>query len=136
MMKKTITLAILAALSLASVSCQKEETEKTNRTNLEQDYSAYSVRYTIDGQYHAATFRTAEERQAFILQLIGMTREGHAVTIIPNQTVQSASKEKVVHETKDPKDATQWTNQMIELGYTVTVTYNQETGIYTCVAIR
>ena len=137
MKKTTTTLALLAVLSLANTSCQKEDLRNsTTRETTEQAYAENGIVYSIDGQTYTASFRTSEEKEAFFLQLMAIARQGHVVNIRSSQRTQSLAKEKVTYETSDPDDATKWCMKMEHLGYEVTVTYNENTGVYTCIAIK
>jgi len=137
MKKTTTTLALLTVLSLAATSCQKENMENlSTRESTEQTYAENTVVYSIDGQTYTASFRTPEEKEAFFLQLMAIARQGHVVNIRSTQRTQSLAKEKVTFETGDPEEAARWCMKMEDLGYVVTVTFNEETGVYTCTAIK
>ena len=136
-MKKTTTLALLAVLSLATAGCQKEDLRNSaTRETTEQAYAENCIVYSIDGQTYTASFRTPEEKEAFFLQLMAIARQGHVVNILSTQTTQSLAKEKVTYETDKPEDAAKWCMKMENLGYEVTVTFDEATGIYTCTAIK
>lgn len=137
-MKRTVTtLTLFLALSALAVSCQKENPENAvSATPVEQTSVENSLVYSIDGQQFTASFKTPEEKEAFFLQLMAVAREGHAVTIGSGHATQAMAKEKVVHKTKDPNDAAEWCETMENLGYEVNVTYDSETGVYTCIAIK
>lgn len=121
-------------LSTLASSCQKEENSYRDGIVTEQPNAAYSLNYSIDGQHYSATFNTPEEKEAFVIQLLASARQGHSVTIRSHQSSQVASKETITYETKDPKKAAIWALTMEGLGYDVTISFNEETGIYTCVA--
>ena len=137
MKKTTTTLALLAVLSLANTSCQKEDLRNpATRETTEQTYAENSIVYSIDGQTYTASFRTPEEKEAFFLQLMAIARQGHVVNIRSSQRTQSLVKEKVTYQTENPEDAAKWCLKMEHLGYDVSVTYDENTGVYTCVAIK
>lgn len=52
---KKYYITIFALLSMMAVSCQKENFSEVNQV-VSSDTAAYSVRYTIDGVSHYATF--------------------------------------------------------------------------------
>ena len=137
MKKKTLTLALFAVLSALATSCQKENLKvlATGET-IEQPYTGISLSYMIDEQQYSATFSSLEEKEAFVIQLMALARQGHKVTIKSNRTTATLAKEKKTYETTDPEDAAKWALIMGGYGYTVTIYYNEETGIYTCVAIK
>lgn len=137
MKKTTTTLALLAVLSLANTSCQKENMENSaTRETTEQAYAENSIVYSIDGQTYTASFRTPEEKEAFFLQLMAIARQGHVVNIRSTQRTQSLAKEKVTYQTENPEDAAKWCMKMEHLGYVVSITFDENTGVYTCVAIK
>lgn len=137
MKKTTTTLAFLAVLSLANISCQKEDLRNsTTRETTEQAYAENGIVYSIDGQTYTASFRTPEEKEAFFLQLMVIARQGHVVNIRSSQRTQSLVKEKVTYQTEKPEDAAKWCLKMEHLGYDVSVTYDENMGVYTCVAIK
>ena len=137
MKKKTTTLALFLALSALATSCQKEFLESpVSGTPVEQVYAENRLVYSIDGQVYSASFKTPEEKDAFFLQLMAVARQGHVVTIGSRNATQAMTKEKVIHKTTDANDAAEWCEKMENLGYEVTITVNEETGIYTCIAIK
>ena len=74
----------------------------------------------------------------FFDRMLALAQEGYQVRIrrsdIPQEVL--AAKEKVTYTTTDFNKAKAWANQKVSEGYEVTMTYNQETGEYTCIAIR
>lgn len=67
---------------------------------------------------------------------MALARQGHKVTIKPNQTTSTLAKEKKTYETANAEDAAKWAVIMEGYGYTVTIYFDEDTGIYTCVAIK
>ena len=134
-MKRTIIkVAILALLGTVAVSCQKEA-EPVPSSVCSQ--SECNVRYSIDNRIYHANLQTSEEWHIFLSDMFALARQGHRITI-QNTTVSTptaASKEIKTHETKDYGEALDWANMMIELGYIVTIEYDEETGIYIVTAI-
>lgn len=134
-MKRTIIkVAILALLGTVAVSCQKEAEPVPSSVSSQ---SEYNVRYTIDNRIYLANLQTSEEWHSFLSDMLALARQGHRITVqnttSSNQT--ASSKEIKTHETKDYGEALDWANMMIELGYEVTIEYDEETGIYTLTAI-
>ena len=136
MKKKTVTLALFAVLSALATSCQKENLEiLANGETIEQPYAGISLCYMIDGHQYSAIFSSLEEKEAFVIQLMALARQGHKITIKSNRTTATLAKEKKTYTTTDPDDAAKWALIMGSYGYTVTIYYDEETGIYTCIAI-
>ena len=132
-MKRTIkAVALLAVLSVAAVGCQKE-TVVVSQTGAEESGTVYTVRYSVNG------VSIGEQAWAdFLQRMLALAEEGHRVTMSrsANTAQYSESKEVVTFTTKDKKKALAWVNEMLEAGYTVTFSFNPQTGEYTCVAIR
>jgi hypothetical protein len=134
-MKKTIIkVAILALLGAFAVSCQKEAAPVTSSVCSQ---SEYNVRYSIDNRIYHANLQSSEEWHTFLSDMLALARQGHRITIqkptSSNQT--AAPKEIKTHETDNYDDAIAWMKMMIELGYEVTIEYDEETGIYIVTAI-
>lgn len=127
----------LAALSLTTASCQKGELFDSPITSQEAVYS-HTVVYAVDGVQQTATFYTEEEWQAFLNHLFALAKEGYQVSFRSLSSASStvASKEKVVYTTENQTDAQKWADKMEDLGYFVTITYDEGTGMYTCIAIK
>ena len=125
---------MFAMLGLTLTSCTKE-------TVTDDAYMATvdsSVIYFINGQVHYANPQTDEEWSAFFDHMLALTQEGYQVRIrrtsSPQQTL--TAKEKVTFTTADYNEAKEWAKQKTLEGYIVTIDYNQQTGKYTCIAIR
>ena len=128
------TVALLATLTLAATSCQKENVLPLGGS--EQTTETINVVYSINGEVFQATLGESEW-DAFVESMLALAREGYEVTFSKNRTaLTSQSKEKVTYVTDDEKKAHAWANNMANQGYVVTITYNQGTGEYTCIAVR
>ena len=130
--------ALLAVLSLATTSCQKENLTEPSLQGIEEDSSTVCVMsYSVDGIAGRISLKTPAEREAFIHRMIALAEEGHRVTFRQeNSTVNAlAPKDVKTYSTKDKDKAYAWADQMALLGYTVTVEYNENTGVYTCTAV-
>lgn len=134
-MKKTFkNVALLAALSLVAVSCQKEDVLPIIGT--EQTADSIYVVYSINGEVYHATLGESEW-DAFMERMLALARDGYEVIFSKNRTsLTSQSKEKVTFVTNSKEEAYSWSSAMIDQGYTVSITYNQSTGEYTCIAIK
>lgn len=136
MKKYTITFALLAVLSLANTSCQKEDTTTFTDNVHSQTDSRYSLYYTVDGKAGHATFATEEERRAFILQLTAMAQEGRSIRVSTSPLRACMSKEKVTFVTTNKEEAVDWMANMLLEGYEISFSYDEGTGEYTCIAIK
>lgn len=137
MKTKKIYLALFATLGLAAIGCQKE-TEPTLPTSTTENASAYIVEYSIDGETHRAVLNSEEEYNALMFRLMALAQEGYEVNVRNGNTVrqENASKDVVVYTTQSESDAVKWTKKMMDDGYEVTVTYDDKTHTFTCVAIK
>ena len=124
----------LALFGCATVSCTKEElTEKPCAVVTSQ-----SAAYVVDGRLCYANPQTEEEWAAFLDRMFALAEKGHTVQFWRNgQRPQFAStKEVETFKTKNREEALKWVKDKEDQGYTVTMTFNQQTGEYTCIAIR
>ena len=129
------TVALLAVLSLAAVSCQKEN-DVLPTVGSEQTMGTIQVLYSINGEVFQTTL-SESEWNAFVERMLALAREGYEVSFSKNRSsLTSQSKEKVTYVTKNKEEAVAWSNAMINQGYVVTITYDQTTGEYTCTAIK
>ena len=134
MKKNYKKIALLAVLSLAATSCQKEDVLPLVGT--EQTSESILVMYSINGEVFQTSI-SESEWDAFVERMIALAHEGYEVSFSKNGTsLTSQSKEKVTFVTKEEKEAQQWAHNMTNQGYIVTISYNQGTGEYTCVAIK
>ena len=136
-MKKSIkTVALLAVLSVAAVGCQKE-TSVVPQTGVEASDTVYTVRYVINDVTHTETLIGEQAWADFLQRMLALAEEGYRVTVSRNTNTAQCSKTKdaVTFKTKNKKEAYDWLDYMTEQGYEVTITYNPQTGEYTCVAI-
>jgi hypothetical protein len=92
--------------------------------------------YSINGEVFQTSI-SESEWNAFVERMIALAREGYEVTFSRNRSsLTSQSKEKVTFITTDEKEAQQWSHDMANQGYTVTISFDQGTGEYTCVAYK
>lgn len=127
--------AFLAALSLAATSCQKTEFVDTNVIS-GQTADTFYVVYSINGEVYQC-YLGELEWDAFVERMLALAREGYEVSFSKNRSsLTSQSKEKVTFVTDSEKEAHEWSNEMANQGYYVTITYDQGTGKYTCIAIK
>ena len=135
MTTKFRTMALFAVLSLAAASCQKEN-DVYPMVGPEQTTETIQVTYSINGEVYQATINESEWN-AFIERMLALARKGYEVSFSKNRsTLTSQSKEKVTFTTTDEKKALAWADNMLDQGYVVTITFDQNTGEYTCIAIK
>ena len=130
-------MALFAMISLTTVSCQKENLVETAIQSVENS-AARTIRYTVNGTAYRQVIHSDEDLDALMLTLFALAREGYTVRVIDENTnlCETCAKEKVTYTTKNKNDAIAWSLEKINEGYDVTISFNQETGEYTCVATR
>ena len=134
---KKVKLRLFVFLSLfgcMTTSCTKEElTEKPSAV-----VAAQSVTYVVDGRQYYANPQTEEEWTAFFDRMLALAEEGHTVQFWRNRASRqlAASKEVVTFKTKDKNQALEWIQEKEDEGYIVSLSYNPQTGEYTCTAIK
>ena len=133
-MKKTvITATLIALLGAFAVSCQKEaEPVPSSVCSL----SEYNVLYRIDNVVHHANIQSPEEWHAFLTNMLAFARQGHSVSVQRTSTSSQTlpTKDVVTFETTNGDEAIEWAYMMTELGYDVSIEFDEETGLYTLIA--
>ena len=132
-MKKQIKMmALLVVLGLTAASCTKENA----MDGIGDVATSYSAIYIVEGQHYYANPQTEEEWSLFLDRMFALAEEGYTVQFMRNGVQTSSTKEKVTYTTTSLSDAKAWCRQKVEDGYDVTMTYDQQTGVYTCIAVR
>lgn len=136
-MNRTIKLAAcLALLGTVAVGCQKENFSATQIAT-EENESVYAVSYSIDGENHSVTLVGDAAWTDFLNWMLALSEEGHNVAFRLNTNRQeAATKEEITYTTSDHDDAYAWAKQKGEEGYTVYISFDDKTGIYTCLAVK
>jgi len=137
-MRKTFTtIALLAVLGTLAVSCQKENIIDETSIVAESG-KVYTVSYTVDGVTHQLTLVGDDAWHDFLNSMFAMAEEGYEVSFRNEETASRivSAKEVVRYSTKERDKAYAWADAMVEEGYTVFISYDRETGIYTCEAVK
>ena len=124
-------------MSVATVSCQKEaETIFEGRHS--ETITIRMVSYAVDGVTQIVILHGDNAWEDFVLRMIALAEEGHVVRVYSGNYASRtmAAKERLEYKTTNKMDAAEWTLQKINEGYDVEVTYNSQTGEYTCVATK
>lgn len=137
-MRKTFTtVALIAVLGIMAVSCQKENI--IDETSIvAENGTVYTVSYAVDGVTHQLTLIGDEAWHDFLNRMLALAEEGHEVTFRNEEAASRvvSTKETVTYTTPDRDEAYAWAEAMGKSGYTVTVTFDKDTKIYTCYAIK
>ncbi len=126
--------ALIAVLGLTATGCQKEN--MLPLCGNEQTMETIQVVYSINGEVFQTTL-SESEWDAFLERMMALAREGYEVSFSKNRSsLTSQSKEIVTFVTTSEQKAHAWSNEMLNQGYEVTISYNHKTGEYTCIATR
>ena len=127
--KQKIRFVVLAAvLCVLSVGCAKE--------NVSDSITPHSVVYVVEGQQYYGNPQTEEDWSTFWDRMFALAEEGYTVQFWRSDIQNFGTKEKVTFTTTSHAEAEEWCKQKKNEGYMVTLTYDQATGIYTCIAVR
>lgn len=132
-MKKSFKIMAVAGLiGLAATSCNKENVTDTVCVS-----NVTTVYYSAGASSGSALVNDDEAWDAFMDRMLALAREGYSVTISggTSQFI-SQAKDVVTYTTTSEEDAKTWTKHMIDEGYSVAISYDDRTGIYTCIAIK
>ena len=133
-MKQTIrTIALFMALTVAASGCQKEMTTlQPEAVSITEN----TVHYSADNLMGNASLQTDADWDEFITRMFALAREGYEVTVYSGSTSSAMTKETVTYVTDDENDAKNWAIMMIKDGYNVTILFDEETGAWTCIAVK
>ena len=136
-MRKTIRIvACLALLGTTAISCQKENFGDTCIAT-EENMAVYAVSYSIDGVSHSVTLVGDAAWADFLNWMLALSEEGHNVAFRLNTNQQvNSTKEEITYTTSNKDDAHAWAKTKTEEGYTVYISFDDKTGIYTCLAVN
>lgn len=127
-------MAVLVLLGLAAAGCTKEDVVDNTYVVATVTQSAS---YTVDGIQYYSNPRNDDEWSAFLDRMVALAEEGHVVQFWRNGIQRGdATKEVITYTTTDADDAKKWMKKKKDEGYIVTVQYDQQTGVYTCIAIK
>lgn len=132
-MKKIFrTAAFLAAMALATTSCQKENDDLMTIVGNSQFGS--QVHYTVAGSTHRVILSDDEAWNLFLDSLFAMVKDGYTAEISGSQRSSLKYKETIIFTTTSETEAKNWTSNMVAQGYAVSISFDETTGVYTCIA--
>lgn len=137
-MKKTFRrAALLVALVTATSGCQKEQFIDFPPMSWEAT-SSETVVYVVDGAVSTTDIYSDDDWIEFLDRMVALALRGHSVTFWNNSQsgIVNGTKEKVTFSTPDKEQALRWMAEMYDQGYTVSISYDAATGLYTCTAIK
>ena len=136
MNKRILPIALIAVLGTMATSCQKE-TITNPQSSITENCTVYTVQYAVNGVLHTSTLHGEDEYIAFIRGLMSLAREGYNVCVSNNKITESVlTKEKLEFTTNSEEEAVHWITERAKEGYTVYMSFDKETGIYSCSAVK
>ncbi len=136
-MRKSIkSVALLSILGLTAVSCQKENYVDNINPVTSETMATYTVCYTVDGVSKQITLVGDVAWNNFLEWLFSLVEKGHSVSFFQTNRVCSQTKEQVTYITPDKKKAIAWADEMTNAGYQVSISFDESTQEYICVAIK
>ena len=132
-----IPATLLAMLSLTTVSCQKENLVE-NATQSVENSATRTIRYTVNGTAYRQVIHSDEDLDALMFTLFALAREGYTVRMVDENNTFSETSVKVTetYTTKNEADALTWSKEKMLNGYAVTISFDEQTGIYTFTATK
>ena len=129
MKHKITTIALAIALGIAVGGCSKENSTPPQTP---------SVVYYYNGQQHTAQLYSDEDWTLFLDHLFALAEEGYTVQFFdPNARPSAdAPKSREVFTTYNKQEAEDWCRLKENEGYKVTIIFDKETGLYTCIATK
>ncbi len=137
MKKKVIFAALLALSCVAPTSCSKENKQTSMNLTFES-HTGRVIRYSVNGADYRCVIRSNEEWDKLISNILALSREGFTIRITDENHAygESMTKETVTLTTKDKSEVDEWIFKRLLEGYEVIVSYNDNTGEYTCIATK
>lgn len=91
------------------------------------------MHYSVDGVTNIVSLYTEEEYRAFIYRMLSISEQG-SVVVFFDELKFNPMPSKEIHSftTSDKTEAYNWASKMESDGYTVTVVYDEDNGIYHC----
>lgn len=134
---KFIHVALIAVLGTTAVSCQKEEIVIPQNI-IAETTAKYTISYSINGVNYNALLHNDTELDALLHQLLALARHGNTIVISDNVLSSRTipTKEKIIYTTNNEDEAFRWAADRIKEGYTVEISFNEHTGIFTCTAVK
>ena len=135
MRKSIITMALFVSMVLLAASCQKEENLYSESSNIEMS-DVKTVTYSIDGVMYSVHVQSEAEYDELLASLMSVAKSGSVVKLYNSNNRCDCAKETITYQTHISSQAISWAKDMRAAGYDVTITYDKDQDLYTCVATR
>ena len=131
------TVALIAVLGMVATGCMKEPMVEPQMAVANENTSV-CIAYTVDGETHLATVANEEEWRLFLNIMIAWAEEGRTVSFCDTETITNVKqgREIITFTTKDEGEAGQWAEERRSEGYKVYISFDPNTGIFTCTAVK
>ena len=105
-------------------------------TSVSETGTVYTVQYAVNGVLHSITISNDSEWDAFMQTVFALSREGYDVRIMDENRPANgfSTKDTQVYTTSSEANASTWTKEKVKTGYQVSISYDETSGVYTCVA--
>ena len=133
MKRKIITMALFVSMAILAASCQKEENYSSEMAAMEMS-STKTIFYSIDGKMYSVAVQNEEEYDELLTTLLTVAKNGSVVKLYNPSNNDNGAKETVTYQTHNLNHAKAWVKDMQAAGYNVTMTYDKDQDLYTCVA--
>ena len=134
MKKKIRTTAFLACMALATTGCQKGDIDTFSPS--ETTMYNQQVHYVLNGSSHSVTILNDDDWDLFFDNIFALAKNGYSIIIQGNGDQTSIMKETITFTTTVEGEAKAWMKDKINQGYSVSLSYDKATGIYTCIATK
>ena len=126
MKRQFITIAMLALLTAATSSCQKELDDSFTTSTSQADENRTMI-YYIDGCRYTRTISNEQEWDELHRWLFSLAKRGCRIVIgDTNQAIISLSKDVQTYVTTNEADAIKWAKKMEDDNYIVTVLHHKK----------
>lgn len=128
--------ALLGLLGMAMTGCQKE-TLVTNEMPAEAA-ATRTITYSVDGKPQSVVLHGDAEYDALLDQMFSALHKGCKIRIQEGDGTShhAYAKEVVTYTTTNESEAKKWVKKMVADGYTVDIIFDENTGVYTCIATK
>lgn len=137
-MRSTIKIFILITLlGTLAAGCSKDEFTDLTEPHTTRDYTVYRIHYTIDSVDMHTTLVGEMALGGFLTRMMETAKSGRPVSFRDEAYPKpEAMHTPLTFTTADQKKAYDWAEKRMKEGYAVSVSYDKETQIYTCIALK
>lgn len=137
MIIKVIFAALLALSCIAPTSCSKEN-KQTSMNLTSESHTGRVIRYSINRTDYRCIIRNNEDWITPISNILALSREGFTIRITDENHAyrESLTKKTVTLTNKGKSEVDEWIFKKLLERYEVIVSYNDNTGEYTCIATK